>query len=181
VTQPNSDAGGAGGGQPSGGAARVFTQEELDRAVEARLARERKKFADYDDLKAKVEAQANADQENQSKLDKVLQDLAAEREARAKADHQALLSSVKATTGLSDRQVSKLEGNSVDDLLADATETFGWKPKSEGDNGSGEGDGQRRTSTASRPPREKLTPNPGVNKEPEEMDPIKLAEMIPRF
>lgn len=34
--------------------AEAFTQEDVDRAVEKRLARERQKYADYDDLKSKV-------------------------------------------------------------------------------------------------------------------------------
>ena len=41
---------------------KTFTQEDLDRIVQQRLAREREKYADYDDLKAKAQ-QAETDQE----------------------------------------------------------------------------------------------------------------------
>ena len=37
--------------QPSGGDAPKFTQADLDRVVGDRLARESKKYADYDELK----------------------------------------------------------------------------------------------------------------------------------
>lgn len=36
---------------------RTFTQADIDKAVQDRLHRERQKFADYDELKAKVDAQ----------------------------------------------------------------------------------------------------------------------------
>lgn len=42
------------GDQKTGGESRTFTQEDLDKIVEERLARERKKFADYDDLSEKA-------------------------------------------------------------------------------------------------------------------------------
>lgn len=59
----------------------ITSQDELDRRVGERLARERQKFADYDDLKAKAtkfdEAQAAAKTELQQ-----LQDAVAERDAK---------------------------------------------------------------------------------------------------
>jgi hypothetical protein len=59
----------------------ITNQDELDRRVGERLARERQKFADYDDLKAKAakfdEAQAASKTELQQ-----LQDAIAERDAK---------------------------------------------------------------------------------------------------
>lgn len=57
VDKVDDEQGGEQGDEQAG--ERTFTQEDVDRIVEERLARERKKFADYDDLKAeagKVEA-----------------------------------------------------------------------------------------------------------------------------
>lgn len=42
---------------------RTFTQAELDEIVTKRLERERKKYADYDDLKSQLQALAAADEE----------------------------------------------------------------------------------------------------------------------
>ena len=54
-TPPDDDATGGGNEPENDGEDRTFTQEELDAILGERLARERKKFSDYDDVKAEVE------------------------------------------------------------------------------------------------------------------------------
>lgn len=61
----------------------IMTQEELDKVIGARLARERDKYADYDDLKAAAsklaEAEARLSQiDAQAALDKIRNDVAQE-------------------------------------------------------------------------------------------------------
>lgn len=61
----------------------ITTQEDLDKVIGARLAREREKFADYDDLKAAAsklaEAEARLAQiDAQAALDKIRNDVAQE-------------------------------------------------------------------------------------------------------
>jgi hypothetical protein len=57
-------------------AGKTFSQADLDRIVSERLAREAKRYADYDDLKAKADAldkaQAEAEEANASELDKAV-------------------------------------------------------------------------------------------------------------
>lgn len=67
--------------------AKTFTQEQIDAIIAARLADERKKFADYDDLKAKVQAAEEAQKTEAQKtadrlkeLETTNQRLAAERQ-----------------------------------------------------------------------------------------------------
>lgn len=59
----------------------ITSQEELDRRVGDRLARERAKFADYDDLKAKAAKFDEVDQASKTELQK-LQDGINERDAK---------------------------------------------------------------------------------------------------
>lgn len=59
----------------------IGSQEELDRRVGERLARERAKFADYDDLKAKAEKFDEAEAATKTELQK-LQDSIAERDTK---------------------------------------------------------------------------------------------------
>lgn len=59
----------------------ISSQEELDRIVGQRLARERSKFADYDDLKAKAAKFDEVDSASKTELQK-LQDGIAERDAK---------------------------------------------------------------------------------------------------
>ncbi|MGM0973405.1 MAG: hypothetical protein ACQEW2_10865 [Bacillota bacterium] len=71
-------AGDPGGGDSGGDPPKTFTQEELDRVVADRIARERKKYADYDDLKTKsseyeklLEEQRLADLGEKEKLEAI--------------------------------------------------------------------------------------------------------------
>lgn len=63
---------------------KTFTQADIDRVVQERLARERSKFGDYDDLKAKAAKLDELEAENQSVLEKA-QTRAEQAEQAAKA------------------------------------------------------------------------------------------------
>ena len=60
---------------------KTFTQAELDRQIEQRLARERKKFEGYDDLKAKAARLDELEKANATDMEKAV--MAAKDEARA--------------------------------------------------------------------------------------------------
>lgn len=62
---------------------KTFTQDELDRIVQDRLDRERRKFGDYDDLKAKASRFDELDAASKTELER-------ERIAREKAEAKAL-------------------------------------------------------------------------------------------
>ena len=59
----------------------ITSQEDLDRRIGDRLARERAKFGDYDDLKAKAAKYDEADAASKTELQK-LQDAVTERDAK---------------------------------------------------------------------------------------------------
>lgn len=69
--------------QPSQTATDTFTQADLDRIVKERLSQERKKFADYDALKAKVTAQEEASKTESEKLAERLKTLEAQNQQLA--------------------------------------------------------------------------------------------------
>lgn len=81
---PNGDEGGTTGEPPTD---KTFTQTELDRIVQDRLARERGKFADYDELKAKAGKLDELEAANASELEKAVK-RAEEAEARASSSTQ---------------------------------------------------------------------------------------------
>lgn len=120
------------GGNPPAPPANTFTQEQLDRIVEERLARERKKYADYDDLKAKAdelskleESKKSADQKLLERIEAAEKRAAAAEEATEAAKLDALKARVAAARGLTDSQAARLQGATVEELEADATELFG--------------------------------------------------------
>lgn len=124
---------------PEGG--KTFTQEQIDKIVEDRLARERDKFKDYDDLKSQVATlvaeKKKLEDEGKSDSDKVSEQLAAlqkqleeEKSAREKSEAEALRLRVATAKGLNETQARRLQGSTQDELEADADEliaAFGGK------------------------------------------------------
>lgn len=69
--------------------AKTFSQDELDRIVAERIARERKKFADYDDLKTKLTAFEQAEEERKKAEMTEKERLEAEKAEAAKRAEEA--------------------------------------------------------------------------------------------
>jgi hypothetical protein len=72
---PPAGAGGdgkGGAGDGSNGQQRSFSQEEVDRIVGDRLARDRQKYADYDDLKAKAAKLDDLEAANKTELERAI-------------------------------------------------------------------------------------------------------------
>lgn len=145
------------GGKPDKGSTtekseKTFTQDEIDEIVEKRLRRERSKFGDYDDLRAKAEKLDKIEKDGQSELEQAIARAeAAERKAET-AESRALRMEVALDKGLTFSQAKRLVGSTREELEADAdelVETFGGgkpdpkegEPKP-GDPKEGEGGGK---------------------------------------
>jgi hypothetical protein len=63
---------GKGKGDGANGQPRSFTQEDVDRVVGERLARERQKYADYDDLKSKAAKLDDLEAANKTELERAI-------------------------------------------------------------------------------------------------------------
>jgi hypothetical protein len=181
---------------PTTGAAteRTFTQADVDRIISDRLAREREKYADYEQVKAKAQA-ADA---SKSDLQKLADRLDAAEKRAAEAEATALRSEVAAAKGLTAAQAKRLTGKTKAELEADADdllEAFGGAKKKDNDAGAdkGNGDGKNGDGGAAKKdaepekkdeepsifgrPREQLTPGAAPTKEPEP-DADQLAEQV---
>lgn len=85
-----------------------FTQADLNKAVQERLERERRKFADYDELKAKATKWQEIEDANKSEQDKLADKLKAFEQQLADAQSQnARLAEEKAQTLLRAEIVAK--------------------------------------------------------------------------
>lgn len=98
----------------------ITSQEQLNALLGDRLARERAKFADYDELKAKAEKFDEAEKANLSELEK-----ATEANAQLKQELEAfklkdLRSQVAASKGLSLEAAAHLVGSTQEELEASA-------------------------------------------------------------
>lgn len=147
--------------------------EEWDQArAEATIKKQRK--AEQAALKRAAAAEKRAKElEDAAKTDEEKREEAkatAEREAtEAKAEAMRLRVAIK--KGLTETQAKRLIGSTEDELEADADELLA-SFKQEGDEGEG-GKGRQR-------PAERLRPGAVPGAEPEEMNPDKLAEAVPR-
>jgi len=103
-----------------GDAGKRALQAERERArraeAEAKAAR--------DEL-AKLKADSDS---SKSDMERVLAKLAEMEKKAQAAERKAVLAEVASKTGLSMAKVSRLQGDTVDELLADAGEVFDWKP-----------------------------------------------------
>jgi hypothetical protein len=89
----------------------TFSQADVDRIVRERVQRERSKFADYDDLKAKAGTATT--------LEERVADI--ERQAR-ESESRAMRAEVANAKGLTPNQAKRLVGSTREELEADADE-----------------------------------------------------------
>lgn len=124
------------------GAGKTFSQADVDRIVRDRIAREREKYADYDEVKSKA---ADADK-NATALDKLLAKVSDLEAGLKKSNQDALRAQVALDMKLSPRQAKRLQGGTREELEADARELLedwgGTKDTSTGGakDGGGQGD-----------------------------------------
>lgn len=172
---------------------KTFTQAEVDQLIKDRLARERGKYADYDDLKARA---ADADK-SKTQLDKMQEQLDAMAKRAETSERAATIREVADELKISVKQASRLTGGTKEELLADGREFLAdFAPKSgtqnDGkddagdDKGSDDGAAERRPGQDAAPRRGRPAENlrsgaPRTQSVPEETDPRKLAEAIPRY
>lgn len=128
------------GDTPPGGN-KTFTQEELDRIVSERLARERGKFADYDELKAKASQFDELTQSQQSDLERITGErdsLKTDNDSLATENLLLQVALQKGLVGEKASLVDRLKGGSKEELEADADQLlslFAPQPATEFDGG----------------------------------------------
>jgi len=128
-SDPNNGAGGDAGRDGDGGREQTFTQRDLERIIGERLAREREKYSDYEDLKAKAARLDELEEANKSEHQKLLERVeAAERRAeeaeraRAQAAVEMLRTKVAVDKGLPPALAARLRGETEEEIAADADE-----------------------------------------------------------
>lgn len=98
------------------------TQDELNRIISERVARERAKTADYADLKAKAAKFDEIDAQSKSEVEKATEKAAAIERERDQAQARLNRLEVALEKGLSPSQAKRLVGDTREELEADADE-----------------------------------------------------------
>jgi hypothetical protein len=109
-----------------------FTQEDLDKIVQERLARERAKFSDYDLIKSELEATRAAHAELKAENTDLKADLA-DRDGKLKdSETRAMKAEIAKKAGLPEALSSRIQGATPEEMVADAkrlAEAMGPGPK----------------------------------------------------
>jgi hypothetical protein len=105
----------------------ITSQEDLDRILTQRLARERGKFADYEDLKAKAAKLADLENASKSEAERTAERIASLEKAAAEASAKALRAEVANAKGV---PAALLTGSTLEELeaAADALIAFRGTP-----------------------------------------------------
>lgn len=109
------------------------SQEELDRIIGERLARERAKFDDYDDLKAKADKFDEAEAKNKTEAERLADELAKATERATALETQAVRSRVAAEAGLPPELITgstedecRAQAEAAKKILDERKPTSGW-------------------------------------------------------
>lgn len=156
---PDGDSGGdpgnGGGKKDPEPPAKTFTQEDLDKKIEARLKREREKYADYDELKQAQQELEELKKGQMSEQEKLAAELEkAKKEAAEAAAKTAALElertkeKVCREVGLPDGFADRLKGTTEEELKADAESLKKLVPATpKGGKGTPTGGGQQDKTT----------------------------------
>ena len=108
--------------EPPSDSGRTFTQADLDRVVQDRLAREQQKFQDYDDLKAKAERLAEIESAQQTDLERVTVERDELKNQLTPLQTENLRLRVAAEKKLPAELVDRLKGGTKEEMESDADE-----------------------------------------------------------
>jgi len=96
------------------------SQDELNKIISERIARERSKFADYKDLQAKAAKFDEIEQASKSEIEKATEKAAVVERERDEAVTRLARLEVALDKGLTPSQAKRLVGNTREELEADA-------------------------------------------------------------
>lgn len=105
----------------------ITSQEDFDKAIQARIARERAKFADYEDVKARASKLTEIEEANKTEAEKVAERLAAAEKRAVELEAKATRAEVAAAKGV---PIGLLSGSTKEELEASADALIQFKGES---------------------------------------------------
>lgn len=105
----------------------ITSQEDFDKAIQARIARERAKFADYEDVKARASKLTEIEEANKTEAEKVAERLAAAEKRAVELEAKATRAEVAAAKGV---PIVLLSGSTKEELEASADALIQFKGES---------------------------------------------------
>lgn len=131
-TQPSAEPGSTGDAGGGDEFTAITSQADLDKVIGERIARERSKFSDYRDLKAKAERLDALEAATQTEADRTAERIAAAEAAAAKAAADTLRWRIAARHGITDDDAELfLTGTDEDTLVRQAERLAGRKAEAD--------------------------------------------------
>ena len=130
----------------------ITSQEDLNRIIGDRVARERAKYADYTDLKAKADKADKVERDSKSEIEKLSDDVAKLSEALGTERMTALRARIQARHQISDEDAALFLTGTDEATLAKQAEALASKTTG-------------KPSSGNRAPREGTTPPPPAEDE----------------
>ncbi|AXH67813.1 head scaffolding protein [Mycobacterium phage Bromden] len=162
----NNDGGDGGNGvvTPENTFKAITSQEDFDKAVARRVARERKKYEGFDDLKAKAEQFDKLEAERGTELDKAVrraekaeQELTGLKDKLTKAERNELVRDIADEMGLPKKLAKRVQGDSEEDIRADIEDLLEGLPKSEKKDSAKDDDEKDGKKPPSQSPKQRMT------------------------
>lgn len=153
VTTNDDPSGDAGGGDDKGSEnsfKAITSQEDFEKAIARRINRERNKFKDYDDFKAKAEKLEQLEAEKGSDIEKLTrraekaeQELAGLKDKLTKAERNELVRDIADEMGLPKKLAKRVTGDTEEEIRADIEDLLEGLPKDEKKDAK-DGDGDKK-------------------------------------
>ena len=121
---PDADNGGTEDKAPENTFTAITSQEEFDKAIQYRIARERAKFDGFDQYKTDAEELAKIRDGEKTELQKLTEQLQAQTARAETAERESLKSSVAAEKGV---PAGSLTGTTREELEAAADQLIAWR------------------------------------------------------
>lgn len=102
----------------------ITSQEDFDRRIAARIARERKRFEDYDEIRAKAARLDELEEQNKTEAQRAAERLAAAEKRAAELELKATRAEVAAAKGV---PADLLTGSTAEELEASADALIKFK------------------------------------------------------
>lgn len=142
----------------------ITSQEDFDKAVARRVARERKKYDGFEDFKTKAEQFDKLEAEKGSDIEKLTrraekaeQELAGLKDKLTKAERNELVRDIADEMGLPKKLAKRVQGDSEEDIRADIEDLLEGLPKTEKTVEAKEGDGDKKPPSQKPKPRMTFT------------------------
>lgn len=157
---PENDAPGDGdlGSGSDNGFKAITSQEDFDKAVARRVARERKKYEGFDDFKAKAEQFDQLEAEKGSDIEKLTRraekaekDLAGLQDKLTKAERLETVRDIADELGLPKKLVKRVQGETEEEIRSDIEDLLEGLPGGKSDGGNGSDSKKEPPSPAPKP------------------------------